>query len=332
LAHVFISFVEENVKLVNWIVQQLRANSLDPWFSKEPGRITPGDQWKQTLRSAVRQGGFYLPVFTRQWHERERTVANEELIFAVEEARLRGLHRRWLIPLKADDQPIPAIDLGGGLTLADLQYVDIPQLGWERGLKVLFEAMGVANPVLEAGAPLAHGFGSAASISGGFVTYRNTNPRVDELEGVTFTATSGWVRRDDAGKIYAKFLLRSPFEDHQRLNADLGFDSIDVMTDAAMISTKGTEPTHFYYVDEKDRRGPGSPLWELGVKKPMLTTVAMEQQTGYDAYGYLNSDDRLIGTFRGYVETRTALGNVRFTFDGDFDLAMKAAFLPPDAA
>jgi len=131
VGHIFISFVEENARLAAWIARQLRANGLVPWFAKDEGRIVAGDQWKQTLRSAIREGGFYLPIFSKEWAARVGTVANEELLVAVDEARLRGLHRRWFIPLKVDDQPLPTIDLGAGISLGDLHYVDIPQLGWE---------------------------------------------------------------------------------------------------------------------------------------------------------------------------------------------------------
>lgn len=74
----------------------------------------------------------------------------------------------------------------------------------------MLEALGVDAPVIEIGEPLAPGFGAAAKITGGFLTYRNTSPRVDELEArhsrlrpagfdatmqAKFTQSSGFVRR-----------------------------------------------------------------------------------------------------------------------------------------
>lgn len=329
MAHIFISFVEENAKLAEWIARQLRANGLDPWFAKDDGRIVAGEQWKQTLRAAISEGGFYLPIFTKEWANRERTVANEELAFAVDEARVRGLHRRWFIPLKADDQDLPTLSLGAGISLADLHYVNVPQLGWERGLRILLKSLGVDAPAIELGEPLAAGLGASASITGGFLTYRNTHPRVDELEGTTFTVTSGWVRRNDAREIISQFCLRAPFEELHAMNVRLGLDKIEVRTRAGAISTNPDDPTHFFHVDDKDPRPAGSPMWKLGAATPLETAIPIEQQTGYDAYGYLNAEDEIIGNFKGYVDTRSQVGSVRFTFDGDFAVAVKNVIEPP---
>lgn len=328
MAHVFISFVEENTKLAAWIVQQLRANGLDPWFSKDDGRIIPGDQWKQTLRTAIREGGFYLPVFTKEWAARERTVANEELMLAVEEARLRGLHRRWFVPVKVDDQPLPDIELGGGRSLADLHYVNIPTLGWERGLRMLMQALGVEHPVLEMGEPLAPGFGSEAEIIGGLLTYRNTNPPLSALDRVHFAVTSGWIRRNERGEICARFSTRAPYEDLQNLNTELGFDTIDVLVDDRVISVDPSQLTRFWYDDGKDSRAPGSKLWSLESRE-YRTDVAMEQQTGFEAFAHLNQHGHIVGTFTGFVDTQTEFAAGKMTFDGDFDLELRTMVRPP---
>ncbi len=329
MAHIFISFVEENSKVAAWIVNQLRANGLDPWFSKDEGRIVAGDQWRETLREAIRNGGFYVPLFTKEWADRTRTVANEELTVAVEEARMRGLDRRWLVPVKLDQTPIRTLDLGAGRTLSDIHYVDFPQTGWERGLRSLLKSLGVENPIIEQGEPLAPGFGSVAEIVGGFVRYRNTKPYVAELDGTAFTVTGGHVRRANDGSIFARFELQAPFEELQRMNEELGLTGVDVLTNDLVISTDAAKPTHFRFVDEKDTRPPGSPYWQLGAKRPVRSQISIDQETGYDAYGYLNANDHLVGTFRGYVQSRSALGQVRFTFDGDFDMAVRSIVAPP---
>lgn len=329
MAHVFISFVEENAKLAEWIVNQLRSNGLDPWFSKDPGRIIPGDQWKQTLRQAIQDGGFYVPLFTKEWSERNRTVANEELTVAIEEARLRGLHRRWFVPVKIDATRLPDPNLGGGLSLSALHYVDFPQLGWERGLRSLMQALGVEDPIVAAGEPLAPGFGSTAEITGGSVTYRNFKPPIAELDGTSFSVTNGWVRRNEDGVIFAKFRLKAPFEGLEQLNAQLGLQDIDVLAEDPVISVDPNNPTRFSYADEKDTRPPGSPFWEMGTKVHPRSTVAIDQDTGYEAFGYLNAHDRLLGSFKGYIESSSVAGRVRVTFDGDFEVVLRSLVAPP---
>ena len=328
-AHVFISYVTENDKLAGWIAAQLRANGLDPWFSKEPGRIVPGDEWQRSLRTAVQEGGFYLPLFTRQWAERSRSAANQELQIAAEEARMRPPGRRWLIPVKVDEEPLPPIDLGGGRHLADVQYVDVQQLGWERSLKVLLQAMGVREPVLERGEPLAPGFGANAHVVGGFVTYRNFSVPIPELDGTIFAVTDGYVTRNDEGEMVAMFYLRAPFEELQKLNVSLGLDSINVASPDRVISTEPTKPSRFSYIDEKDPRAPGMPLWKMGSSKPLRTAVPIEQVTGYEATGHLNALDQIVGTFEGYIITASPFGKIRVTFEGDFQLQLKDTVGPP---
>lgn len=329
MAHIFVSYVMENARLAEWVVKQLRANGLDPWFSKEPGRIGVGDDWRRSLHTAIQGGGYYLPIFTREWAQRQRSVANQELMIAAEEARMRPPGRAWFLPLKVDDQPLPEVDLGGGRRLSDIQYVDVPQLGWRRGLQSLLRALGVDEPIIDRGEPIAPGFGDAARIAGGFVTYRNLSVPIPELEGTSFTVTGGQIIRTDTGELGARFTLRAPFEQLQEINAQLGLDCIDVQSPDPTISTDPQRPSRFSYIDEKDHRSPGSPVWMMGEPAPLQTEIAIDQVTGYEAIGHLNSDDQIVGVFRGFVETASAIGSVRVTFDGEFTLQIADAVIPP---
>lgn len=328
MSHIFISYVSENTKLAAWICSQLKANGMDPWFSQDEGRITPGDDWRKVLKGAVEKGGFYVPIFTKEWTKRSRSVANEELFFAAEEARMRPAGRRWIIPIKADSDDLPEIDLGGGRALENLQYIDVPRLGWLKALRSLLHALGVDEPKLDHGEPLAPGFGANATIVGGFITYRNFSIPIPEIDGTSFTVTGGYVVRREDGSLFANFSLRAPFEQLQLLNEEMGLDSIDVVSSDGTISIDPDNPSHFRYYDEKDPRPPGTPFWVLGAKEPLQAEVGFEQVTGYDAFGHLNSQDQLVGTFKGFVETASVLGKVRVTFEGDFNLQLMSIFAP----
>lgn len=329
MAHVFISFVSEDTKLADWVSSQLRSNDLDPWFSEDAGRILPGQNWKDALRKAIEGGGYYVPIFTEHWINRQRSVANEELMFAAEEARLRQSGKTWIVPLLAQKVQLPSVDLGGGRRLSDIHYCDIPKLGWERGLTSLLKALGVASPVLERGEPLSEGFGSTAKIIGGFVTYRNLSVPIPELEGTSFTVTGGSVQRGTDGEIIAQFSLRAPFEGLQQLNEQLGMDQIDVRSADQFISRDPTKPSRFKFVDEKEERPSGSEFWKMGASELPKSNVSSQQVSGYDAYGYLNADDQMEGTFSGFVETVAQFGRIRVTFDGDFMLQIKESLGPP---
>jgi hypothetical protein len=279
--------------------------------------------------SCVAQGGFYLPIFTKEWAARDRSVANQELMIAAEEARMRPPGRRWMLPIKADPHELPPVALGGGRQLSDIQYVDVPQLGWEQSLKLLLEAMGVPRPTLDRGEPLAPGFGANARLVGGYVTYRNFSVPLPEMDGTTFVVTGGYVTRAKNGTLVANFRLRAPFEGLQAINEQLGLDSIDVASNDTVISTDPTKPNLFYYIDEKDARPPGMPLWMMGLQEPVQTNVAIKQTTGYEAFGFINADDQLVGTFNGFLQTESILGARHVTFDGDFSLYLQDVVVPP---
>ncbi len=191
------------------------------------------------------------------------------------------------------------------------------------------QAMGVDNPALERGEPLAPGFGSNARVIGGFITYRNLSIPIPELEGTSFAVTDGYITRAEGGALIANFKLRAPFEALQNINTELGLDSIDVASSDSFISTDPARPTNFSYIDEKDRRGPGTPMWVMGAREPLRTGVSIQQVTGYEAKGFLNAEDQVVGTFTGFVETASTFGRVRVTFDGDFNLQLKEVIAPP---
>jgi hypothetical protein len=67
----------------------------------------------------------FLACFSDESRAKGRSYMNEELTLAVEEFRLRPPGRTWLIPVRFDAGEVPEWDLGAGLTLGDLNYVDL---------------------------------------------------------------------------------------------------------------------------------------------------------------------------------------------------------------
>lgn len=329
MTHVFISYVKENAKLASWIAKQIRLNGIEPWFSDDAGRISTGDNWQRVLRSAIQNGGYYLPIYTKEWSARSRSVANQELMIAAEEARLRPLGRRWIIPLKVDDADLPEIHLGGGVSLSDIHYADVSRLGWERALTDILQSLGVENPIIDHGEPLAPGFGTNAKVTHGFVTYRNLSIPIPELDRVSFTVTGGYISRNESGNMVAQFLLRAPFEELQHINESLGLDRIDVLSVDNSISNDPTKPTTFMYIDEMDMRDAGSPIWRLGQDEKIFTSRPMQQESGYNAVGYITEDNEIIGKFDGFVKSTTDLGQEIFEFSGDFRIGIAPLFSAP---
>jgi HEAT repeat protein len=66
---------------------------------------------------------------------------NEELTLAIDELRQRPSNRSWFLPvLLSDSTAIPDRSIGGGETLASIQYVSL-QDDWDEGIRKLLEVI-----------------------------------------------------------------------------------------------------------------------------------------------------------------------------------------------
>jgi hypothetical protein len=131
MSHVFISYLHENSKEVQRLVDALREFDIEVWLDRE--RIKPGHRWQGAIRNAIREGAFFIACFSREYNERPRTYLNEELTLAIDELRQRPTDRAWFIPVLLSGE-VPDRDIGGGETLRNLQWVELSQ-DWEDGIR-----------------------------------------------------------------------------------------------------------------------------------------------------------------------------------------------------
>jgi TIR domain len=122
--HVFISYVREDAGPIDDLCRTLDAAGIPYW--RDVKDLWPGDQWKAVIRDAIRSGALvFLACFSQQSPARAKSYQNEELNLAVEEMRQMPPGRAWLIPVRLDDGPVPGWEIRPGLTLADLNRVDL---------------------------------------------------------------------------------------------------------------------------------------------------------------------------------------------------------------
>ncbi len=120
----FVSYVHENDDLVDELCGVLEAAGIPFW--RDRNDLGPGDLWREEIREAIRNGSLvFLACFSAEQVARESSHMNEELTLAVEEFRRMPPGRKWLIPIRFDDTPLPDWDLGAGIRLDDLNYVDL---------------------------------------------------------------------------------------------------------------------------------------------------------------------------------------------------------------
>ena len=115
---VFISYVRENMEIVDRLYQELKSHGIQVWLDRND--IGLGLRWKREIRRAIQQGTFFIGCFSQEYHNRDRTYMNEELTIAIEELRQRPIDQAWFIPVKLNEREIPDLDIGGGETLRDL--------------------------------------------------------------------------------------------------------------------------------------------------------------------------------------------------------------------
>lgn len=122
--HAFLSYVHEDKAAVDELEAALRAADLEVW--RDSKDLWPGQDWRANIRAAIQDGALAMVAcISSVSTSKEKTYQNEELALAVDEYRQRQPGSQWLFVVRLDDCPLPVFDLGGGRTLASLNYVDL---------------------------------------------------------------------------------------------------------------------------------------------------------------------------------------------------------------
>jgi hypothetical protein len=124
--HVFISYVREDAHHVDRLQARLESAGIPVW--RDIKDLWPGEVWKRRPRDAIRRNSLaFMPCFSRSLSRRTQSTMFEELIWASEEYRKRNPEVPWIFPVLFEDCNVPTVDLGGGLTLHDLQWVRLAE-------------------------------------------------------------------------------------------------------------------------------------------------------------------------------------------------------------
>lgn len=138
MKHVFISYCHENKDLVDRLCQTLASHDITVWV--DWNNLTPGILWKQAIEQAIDQGDFFIACFSMEYNKRDKSYMNEELTVAINRLRQKPSDKIWFIPIKLNKCDIPYTDLGGGLTLQDLQYISLYE-SWETGIESILKVI-----------------------------------------------------------------------------------------------------------------------------------------------------------------------------------------------
>jgi hypothetical protein len=136
--YAFVSYLRDDSATVDRLVDALRRHGIKVWLDRTD--LVVGDRWQQAIKTAIRDGSFFIACFSPAYARRSRTHMNEELITAVEELRLRPRDRRWFLPVTLEPCAIPAFDLGAGETLETFHHVDLSH-DWDAAIHQLVRAI-----------------------------------------------------------------------------------------------------------------------------------------------------------------------------------------------
>jgi hypothetical protein len=129
----FISYVREDSGRVDELQQALEAAGIPVW--RDTADLWPGEDWRAKIRQAIADNALvFIACFSRASLDRRSSYQNEELLLAIDQLRRRQPDDPWLIPVRLDACEIPDLDIGGGRTLASIQWVDLS--GDRSGLEV----------------------------------------------------------------------------------------------------------------------------------------------------------------------------------------------------
>ena len=142
MKHIFISYCHENRTIVDQLCENLTSRGIKVWLDRNA--LKPGMPWKPAIQQAIQHGDFFIACFSTEVNARHQTYMSEELKVAIEELHRRPVDKAWFIPVKLNECEIPDIDIGGGETLQDIQYVDLYK-NWDVGIQCLLDTISVTS-------------------------------------------------------------------------------------------------------------------------------------------------------------------------------------------
>jgi molecular chaperone DnaK len=134
MARAFVSYVRENSKTVDRLVDELRRGGVTIWLDRDS--IAPGEPWEGAIQKAILKGGFFLACFSREYHTRHATYMNEELEVAFKTVIQKRFSEPWLIPILLNSCEVPNYRICEEYTLRSLQCVDLSK-DWHEGMRQL---------------------------------------------------------------------------------------------------------------------------------------------------------------------------------------------------
>jgi len=109
-AGAFVSYMRDDQPGVDQLVHALTAAGVDVWIDRAD--IRAGDRWKDRIAEAITANRRFLVCLSAAFVSRPNSYMHRELAHAIRHYPARATDQAWLIPVRLDDSPVPAVALG----------------------------------------------------------------------------------------------------------------------------------------------------------------------------------------------------------------------------
>jgi hypothetical protein len=96
-----ISYASQDAEAASRICEALRAAGIEVWFDQS--ELRGGDAWDQSIRKQIKTCALFLPVISRNTHDRVEGYFRLEWKLAVDRSHLIAADQAFLLPVVMDD-------------------------------------------------------------------------------------------------------------------------------------------------------------------------------------------------------------------------------------
>jgi TolB-like protein/Tfp pilus assembly protein PilF len=98
---VFISYASQDASAAERMANGLRAAGIEVWFDQ--AELRGGDVWDASIRKQIKTCALFLPVISRNTHDRDEGYFRLEWKLAVDRCHLMAADKAFLVPVVIDD-------------------------------------------------------------------------------------------------------------------------------------------------------------------------------------------------------------------------------------
>ena len=98
---VFLSYASQDAQAAQRICEALRAAGIAIWFDQS--ELRGGDAWDRSIRRQIKSCALFIPIISRNTHQRDEGYFRLEWKLAVDRCHLMSADRTFLLPVVIDD-------------------------------------------------------------------------------------------------------------------------------------------------------------------------------------------------------------------------------------